>query len=56
MEENEIYVSYCPRCGETYSGRGVCSYCGEEYMLTKYTDEEYYDDICKYEKKYQKNT
>lgn len=52
MEENEIYVSYCPRCGETYSGRGVCSYCGEEYMLTKYTDEEYYDDICKYEKKY----
>lgn len=53
MENYELYVSYCPKCGEIYPDEGdnICSYCREQYIKTKYTYDEYLNDICKYEQK-----
>lgn len=37
MAKDELYMSCCPKCGDVGDDVGICPYCGEKQIRTKYT-------------------
>lgn len=37
MAKDELYMSCCPKCGDVRDDVGICPYCGEKQIRTKYT-------------------